>query len=262
MKKVKVLEGNYGREEVYDSTTIKKALSYELGSDLHTEWCMEELKSFYKRFQEAYNELGNYGEALRKACYKNGTKRNECELDVSFLVGHDTYASSIVTDFNAFINLFKMGAIEVKRYTKRKLTEEETHRTDIDYVDGKENILREFKYLSVASQKDNLEAAAVAISLVYDKVMNGEEITEETLDKLAAIVHEEWLKRNDWVFDKEYGNPTLAVPYFKLPEDEKEKDRVQLKQAISKVQQYINGNINIEEIITKYSIKATTNLTK
>ena len=262
MKKVKVLEGNYGREEVYDSTTIKKALSYELGADLHTEWCMEELKSFYKRFKEAYSKLDNYGRALEEACYKNGTKRNECELDISFLVGHDIYASRIATDFKVFVNLFKLGAIEVKRYTKRKLTEEETHRTDIDYVDGKENILREFKYLSVASQKDNLEAAVVAISLVYDKVMNGEEITEETLDKLAIIVHEEWLRRNDWVFDKEYGNPTLAVPYFKLPEDEKEKDRVQLRQAILKVQQYAKGNINIDEIITKYSIKTVVNIIK
>ncbi len=55
------------------------------------------------------------------------------------------------------------------------------------------------------------------------------------IEEMAAVVHEKRLKRNDWVFDKEYGNPILAQEYAKLPEEEKEKDRVQVRQAIQKI---------------------------
>ena len=82
---------------------------------------------------------------------------------------------------------------------------------------------------------ENLEAAKVAIELVFDKVVLWEEITDEMIEEMAAVVHEKRLKRNDWVFDKEYGNPILAQEYAKLPEEEKEKDRVQVRQAIQKI---------------------------
>ena len=80
-----------------------------------------------------------------------------------------------------------------------------------------------------------MEAAKVAIELVFDKVGAWEEITEEMIDEMASVVHDEWLKRNDWVFDKEYWNPILAQKYQDLPEEEKEKDRVQVRQAIAKI---------------------------
>lgn len=82
---------------------------------------------------------------------------------------------------------------------------------------------------------ENLEAAKVVIELVFDEVVSWEEITDEMIEEMAAVVHEKWLKRNDWVFDKEYGNPILAQKYAKLPEEEKEKDRVQVRQAIQKI---------------------------
>ena len=82
---------------------------------------------------------------------------------------------------------------------------------------------------------ENLEAAKVAIELVFDKVVKWEEITGEDIESMASVVHEKWLERNDWVFDKEYGNPILAQEYAKLPEEEKEKDRVQVRQAIQKI---------------------------
>lgn len=82
---------------------------------------------------------------------------------------------------------------------------------------------------------ENLEAGKVAIELVFDKVISWEEITDEMIEEMASIVHEKWLERNSWVFDKEYGNPTLAQEYAKLPEEEKEKDRVQIRQAIAKI---------------------------
>ena len=55
------------------------------------------------------------------------------------------------------------------------------------------------------------------------------------MEEMASIVHEKWLERNSWVYDKEYWNSTLAQEYAKLPEDEKEKDRVQVRQAIAKI---------------------------
>ena len=82
---------------------------------------------------------------------------------------------------------------------------------------------------------ENLEAAKVAIDLVFDYVVAWKEITDEMIEEMAAVVHEKWLERNSWVFDKEYGNPVLAQEYAKLPEEEKEKDRVQVRQAIAKI---------------------------
>lgn len=99
-------------------------------------------------------------------------------------------------------------------------------------------------------QKKNLEAARVVINLVYDKIVAGEEITEDDMNKMTATIHEEWLKRNSWVYDPNTGNPELAVPYEKLDPEEQAKDIAQLKPAIKKVQDYLNSLINIDDICT------------
>ena len=103
-------------------------------------------------------------------------------------------------------------------------------------------------------QYENLEAAKVAIDLVYDKTLAGENITSEEKEQMASVVHDEWLKRNDWVFDSEYGDPNLAVSYEDLSEAEKLKDNVQLDNAQEKVKEYIKGLIDIEELCTKYNL--------
>ena len=233
---------------------IKNALSYSLGSDLHDEWCRQELYSFFLRAQQEFAKSQNYGEALRRACYKGEEKRNEVELDVGFLVGHDILADQCLTDFNVFLRLFQLGAIEVKRFTKRNLTPDEISQMGDNYVDGKENILRNFSSLSNASQKDNLEAARVAIELVYDKTVLGESFTAEEIEQMASVIHDEWLKRNDWVFNPEYGNPKLAVPYAQLSKEEQDKDKAQLGPAQAKVQAYASGLINIEKICEQYNL--------
>lgn len=107
-------------------------------------------------------------------------------------------------------------------------------------------------------QYENLEAARVAINLVFDKAMNGETLTKEEIEEMATIIHDEWLKRNDWVFDPNYGDPNLAVPYEKLSEEEKEKDRAQLEPAIHKIQDYKDGLINIDDICFKYHIDSSS----
>lgn len=110
-----------------------------------------------------------------------------------------------------------------------------------------------FDELSSNWQYENLEAARVAIGLVYDKTI-GEMITPEEAEVLAATIHEEWLMRNDWVYNPEYGNPELAVPYADLSQEEKDKDKAQIQPAVEKVQAYMDGLINIEEICNKFGI--------
>ena len=103
-------------------------------------------------------------------------------------------------------------------------------------------------------QYENLEAARVVIGLVYDRIKAGEPISLEEVEQFASTIHDEWLKRNDWVYDQNYGNPTLAVPYDQLPEEEKEKDKQQLGPGIDKVRAYIDGTINIEEICERFNL--------
>lgn len=106
-------------------------------------------------------------------------------------------------------------------------------------------------------QYENLEAARVAIEMVFDKTIASEKISEDEVDSLASYIHEEWLKRNDWVYDPNYGDPKLAVPYEKLSKEEQDKDKAQLAPAIEKVQAYIDGKIDIESICEKYGLSTT-----
>jgi hypothetical protein len=79
----------------------------------------------------------------------------------------------------------------------------------------------------------------VAIWLVFDKLvtdwLDKQKFSFDEIEKFSSIVHEERLKRNQWVYDKEYGDPTLAKPYEELPEEEKAKDRNQIFQALDKI---------------------------
>ena len=108
---------------------------------------------------------------------------------------------------------------------------------------------RTFAELPKDWQGENLEAAKVAIDLVYGKMMAGQEISEEELQRLSAIVHEKWLERNEWARDGE-----LGVPYEQLPKEEQEKDTAQLRDAMRKVEQYQKGAIDIEALRREYSL--------
>ena len=112
-----------------------------------------------------------------------------------------------------------------------------------------------FEELPSNWQYENLSAAKVAIELVYDKTLAGENITEEEKEQMASVVHDEWLKRNDWVFDSEYGDPNLAVSYEDLSEDEKYKDKIQLDNAQAKVKEYVEDLIDVEELYAKYNLE-------
>ena len=72
---------------------------------------------------------------------------------------------------------------------------------------------------------------------------------------MGSFIHEEWLKRNSWVYDPNYGDPKLAVPYEQLSKEEQDKDKVQVGPAQGKVQAYINGLIDVDAICQEYGIE-------
>mgnify|MGYP003302334307 CR=1 FL=1 len=115
-----------------------------------------------------------------------------------------------------------------------------------------------FEQLPSNWQYENLEAARVAIELVYDKTISGEPFMPTEIEQMASVIHDEWLKRNDWVFNPEYGDPKLAVPYAQLSQEEKDKDKAQLGPAQAKVLAYVSGLINIEEICTQYNLPTSS----
>ena len=113
-----------------------------------------------------------------------------------------------------------------------------------------------FKELPFNCKYDYLEEAEVVINLVFDKTMSDDKFSPKDIEDMETIIHNEWLKRNDWVFDKEYGNPTLAVPYNQLPEDEQLKDKAQIGPALAKIEDYKKGLVDIDSICSQYNITA------
>ena len=115
-----------------------------------------------------------------------------------------------------------------------------------------------FEELPSNWQYENLEAARVAIDMVFDKTMAQEPISQQEADEMASTIHDEWLKRNDWVFDAQYGDPKLAVPFAQLSKNEQDKDRAQLGPAQAKVQAYMAGKIDINAVCQQYGISTTS----
>ena len=85
-----------------------------------------------------------------------------------------------------------------------------------------------FGDLPLNRKHENLEAAKVAVNLVYEKIINWEKIDSEMVEEMSKIVHEKWLERNgiQWSFENQ------RVDYQNLSEKEKKKDRVQIETAI------------------------------
>ena len=124
----------------------------------------------------------------------------------------------------------KMGSYLHEEWRKTRLREDWSYEPRMK--DGVDIANTSFEDLPSKWKYENLEAARVVVGLVYEKVVNWEEITSEMIEEMSSIVHERWLERNDWVYDAQYWNPVLAQPYEALPEEEKAKDRAQIEAAI------------------------------
>lgn len=210
---------------------LSEDLIMQAASSVHADWCIQELKAFYERAKVAYQEIGNPGEALRKACFKGDQKRNEVIIDGPYLNFHVTLASKIFDSFEDFMKAFDVGAIDVKRFVKRNLTsEEKRHQTYGEYnykeETGEENILRPFARLSADSKKENLEAAQGAYNVYVQMSKAGISIEDmlnnpEIRDTIGVAIHTDWLKRN-----MDHPNESLKVPYSQLDEWTKNQDLV------------------------------------
>lgn len=194
---------------------IKNQLAMESASQVHADWCIQELNNYFERVKSNFYG-NNYGEALRKGCYKGVQERNEVQLDIGYLVSHETMVNGAFNDFNKFVQLINKGAINVKKFTPRNLTETEIAKAGSDYKNGEENILRPFEKLSANSQKENLDAAIGAVNVFVELSQAGVSITEmkndPEINKLIGIaIHTDWLKRN-----LNHPNEDLKVPYEEL----------------------------------------------
>ena len=140
----------------------------------------------------------------------------------------------------------KMGSYLHEEWRKTRLKEDGTYEPRIKKSKDSEWIQKhgtdevdianaKFEDLPSDWQYENLEAAKVAVDLVYEKVSSGEEISPEMIENLSSVVHEKWLERNDRVYNLNYWNPILTQPYNALPEEEKAKDRAQILLAIDMI---------------------------
>ena len=215
---------------------IKSDLVIESASKVHEEWCNQEIEAYYNRSKNLYDTGLELKEALYQACYKNGTKRNEINLDTGYLVMNEVQASQMLKDFNIFLKLVNSGAIEIFRYTKREgLTAEEVKRLGNNYKNGEENILVDFIKLSESSKKENLDAAIGAANVFEEFQKVGISIEEmennpEILTQIGIAIHLDWVKRNP-----NHPNQSLIVPYNQLDEWTQQQDITVFKALLETV---------------------------
>lgn len=233
---------------------IKEELIIEAASKVHEDWCIQELKAFFKRMQNGLKNGITLLELLENACYKGEQKRNEVVLDVSLLPKYSNEILKVTNSFEDFMFLIRSGVIKVKRYTKRTLTEEEQLNAGDNYKveTGEENILRKFTSLSAVSKKENLEAAIGAYNVYEELSKAGITIeqmeTDNNLRNLIGLaIHTDWLKRN-----KNHPNESLKVPFNELDEWTRGQDLTVFDALISVVKQ--NKDKYIVETVSGYKL--------
>lgn len=84
-----------------------------------------------------------------------------------------------------------------------------------------------FENLPKDWQGENRIAAEIAIEELLKAVDINRELDEEFIEDASNIIHEKWLERNG-----EWASEEQKKPYAELSEEEKDKDRAQVKKAI------------------------------
>jgi len=84
-----------------------------------------------------------------------------------------------------------------------------------------------FENLPSDWQGENKIAAEIAMQEVFNAVEVNQELDEEFIEKASNVIHEKWLERNG-----EWASEEQNKPYAELDEEEKDKDRAQIKKAI------------------------------
>jgi len=76
-------------------------------------------------------------------------------------------------------------------------------------------------------QGENRAAAEVAMGELFKQVESGGLLDDTFIEQAATAVHNKWLERNG-----SWAPPEQNKPFGELSEEEKEKDRVQVRKAI------------------------------
>jgi hypothetical protein len=131
----------------------REDLIIEAAALVHDDWCKQEYEAFFNRARKIYLDgEKNIGVVLRAACYKGDNKRNEIYIDAPFMQAYQSLANRCCDNFDSFMSLIKLGAIEIKRFTPRNLTDKEKKikiaTGDYKEDSKEENILNDFKCLS------------------------------------------------------------------------------------------------------------------
>ncbi|MEI6266975.1 MAG: hypothetical protein WCP14_03750 [bacterium] len=86
----------------------------------------------------------------------------------------------------------------------------------------------EYKDLPSEWQAENKVSAEVSLDLVNIAIEAGKPLDEGLIEDVSAVVHEKWLERNgEWAPEEQ------KKPYSELSEEEKEKDRIFIRKAIT-----------------------------
>ena len=133
----------------------------------------------------------------------------------------------------------KIASVFHEEWRKNRLENDDSYKPMIEKSEDEErNLIHWTDMVDIANTKfedlpsnrkyENFEAAKVVVDLVYDSILEWKEFSLEEIDRMSKIVHKKWLKRNgiQWSFENQ------RVDYEKLSDEEKEKDRVQIKLAI------------------------------
>ena len=81
-------------------------------------------------------------------------------------------------------------------------------------------------------KEQNRGGAEFLIKLIdergQDAISNLDLEDDQVRAEYGDLIHENWISRNEWVKDPNYGDPALAVPFSELSEAEQQKDIDQL----------------------------------
>lgn len=108
-----------------------------------------------------------------------------------------------------------------------KKTKDETWKAAHDGAEEVDIANTSFAELPADWQGENKVAAEVAMDQVFHAVESGRFLDDSFVEEASAVVHDKWLERNGaWAPEEQ------KKPFGELSEEEKEKDRAQLRKAI------------------------------
>jgi len=96
-----------------------------------------------------------------------------------------------------------------------------------------------YSHLPPKWQGENKAQASAVVNSIMEKIQAGQAINRLDVEELSDVVHKQWMQRNSWA---QKDSPQLFVAYKDLPEEEKEKDRVVVRQGIKILQGASGGN--------------------